>query len=146
MTREAGAESLDQLTALRPYARRVLLIGVTGLVALATSFLTIGDFRILLVAVAYVGGLCVVSFGYTYASFTWRIPKLQWFGIVPPLIAGLIYGAFRLMGQDKLNAILQIAWWGWWGICLLVGLAVLGAVAGWFAYWRDLKPNGSAVP
>ena len=95
----------DLRPALATSVRWVLVVGAVGVTALLASLLPVGEFRIVLVGVAYIAALCVVSLGYIYASFTWRIPKLHWLGIVPSVLLGVVYATTYLMAPHLVGAV-----------------------------------------
>ena len=136
----------DQSVAFTTYVRWVLVFAAIGFVALLASFLPVGDLRIVFGGIAYLGGLCLVSFGYVYASFAWRIPRLHWLGVVPPILLGLIYGSVTLLGPEHFDSIVTIIHIVWWAIRILVGLMTLCAIAGWFAYWHDRQERSLTPP
>ena len=127
----------DRTVAFVTYARWALVLAAIGFVGMLASLLSVGDLRIVFGGVVYFGGLCLVSFGYVYASFAWRIPSLHWLGAIPPILIGLIYGSVKLLGPDHFDAVGTIIHIAWWIMRILIGLFILGAVAGWFAYWHD---------
>ena len=120
-------------TKLAASARWVLIFSAVGLAALLLSFLPLGDLRIAFGGIAYLAAQCATSFGYIYASATWRIPRLHYLGLLPPLLLGIIYAAVRLLGPRQDDTLGIVLWLAWWAICMLIGFIVLVAVAGWFA-------------
>jgi hypothetical protein len=133
--------SADRAAAFAKWAPRVLALAAIGLVALLASLLPLGDLRIVAQAIAYFGGLCVVSFGYIYATFVWRLPGLHWLGFMPPILLALICLSVQLLGSEHFDALGAVVHVARWIIGLLMGLLLLGAAAGWLAYWHHRKPN-----
>jgi hypothetical protein len=131
----------DRGAAFTKCARWTLLFGAVGVVALLASLLPLGDLRIAAWGIAYFGGLCVVSFGYVYAISIWRLPSLRWLGFMPPIFLVLIHFSVRLLGPAQFGAIGVIAHVALWLVGLLVGLLLLGAAAGWLAYWSGRRLN-----
>ncbi len=136
-----GSSISDRADAFAKCARWAFGFPAIGLVALLTSFLPLGDLQIVALGIAYFGGLCVVSFGYVYATFVWRLPGLHWLGVIPPILLALIYLSVRLLGPEHFDAIGAIIHVAWWMVRLLIGLLLFGAAAGWLAYWRGRQPN-----
>ena len=130
----------DRADTFAKCARWALVFAAVGVVALLASFLPLGDLRIVAWGIAYFGGLCVVAFGYVYATFVWRLPGLHWLGFIPPVLLALIYLSVRLLEPEQFDAIGVIIHVAWWTVRLLIGLLLLGAAAGWLSYWWGRKP------